>query len=866
MFALFRRYGKTFLWDQDGIYQHFVAYDYLCDYLRALLIERRPMGIFNFTLGQGADVITTLNSYDFLDPVCILTALFAPLSRLQRYTLMIFLKLYLVGLSFLAYCFAAEKKERVALLSGAMAYTFSGAVLFTAARHPNFANWAYFFPFLLAGVELYDRQGKRLPLILAVFFHLVTSFYTFYMNAILTAVYVVVTKLTRKPSQTDQPSLNFELLTFNFILKLAGVALVGVLLASFVLLPTVYAFLNNPRVMDDTGSAVSAFFYGWGFYHDLIETVFEPRYVLDYYTVLGFGVLTFVPLVLLFTRKGHWQLKALVLLSCVMLCLPFVGSFLNGMSYPSNRWAYALVFYASFALVELYDGMKTLTKTERWLLPALAAAFGLAVLHLVRFRRTDTAVMTVVMLAATVLVFVLVQTVRKEKIGAAVLALAMAGAVFQVWFTFSGRGANYVGEFLDEADVSACYTDFSSSAAVDRGEGFYRIERQEEQPNVDGFLNANGTSVWWSMLPGTYLDYYDGLNLNTVTSNCGFYGLDARPGLLELAGVKYYTGPAEQIGSVPYGYKEIDSPDPEYRVFENPAALPIAYTYDRVMTRADYETLSGIEKEQALLQAAVLDEIPEGLEAAEPETGWYELPYEMIGTDGVSWDGRELEAAAMGRISFSADVPEDCEIYFVLDGARVADDNKVIGVGVGREQGDFSVEKWTAVLSPSYNWYFPRDTVVFNLGSGHAGENSFYLTLWRHAWLALDAVRIIAVPMTDYQTAVARLGKHVLENAVVGRDRITGTVTVPEKRILQFAVPYSPGWKAYTDGKETPIMQSDVLYMAVPVDAGSHTVELKYTTPWLTAGCILSVLTFIALCIYEVKTGKSCRKPPSVVK
>ena len=90
LLVLFRRYGKAFLWIEDGIYQHFVSFDYLCQYLRALLIDRSPLPVFNYTLGQGADVITTLSSYDFFDPVCVLSALFFPLSRLQRYTLMIF--------------------------------------------------------------------------------------------------------------------------------------------------------------------------------------------------------------------------------------------------------------------------------------------------------------------------------------------------------------------------------------------------------------------------------------------------------------------------------------------------------------------------------------------------------------------------------------------------------------------------------------------------------------------------------------------------------------------------------------------------------------------------------------------------------
>ena len=109
---VFRVNDRSLIWETDGVPQHFISFNYLCEWLRSLLVDHRFPGFLNYTMGQGLDILTTLDSYDFTDPVSVLAALVFPLSRLQRYTLMVFLKLYLTGVSFLLYCVAAEKKNR----------------------------------------------------------------------------------------------------------------------------------------------------------------------------------------------------------------------------------------------------------------------------------------------------------------------------------------------------------------------------------------------------------------------------------------------------------------------------------------------------------------------------------------------------------------------------------------------------------------------------------------------------------------------------------------------------------------------------------------------------------------------------------
>ena len=210
IYSIFRMNGRNVLFFLDGIYQHFPAFSTVCDIVESLFNGKRDLsGIlpFHYSIGQGVDLFTTLNSYDFADPVSWLCASFLFMSRVGRYTAMAFIKLWLTGIAFSVYCFITGRKNNAAVLCGALAYTFSGCVIFMFTRHPNYSNWAYFLPLLLGGYELYRTAGKKRFLMLSVFLNLLVSFYTFYINTILLVVYVVVRSISAPISTSQSSSL-----------------------------------------------------------------------------------------------------------------------------------------------------------------------------------------------------------------------------------------------------------------------------------------------------------------------------------------------------------------------------------------------------------------------------------------------------------------------------------------------------------------------------------------------------------------------------------------------------------------------------------------------------------------------------------
>lgn len=66
-----------------------------------------------------------------------------------------------------------------------------------------------------------------------------------------------------------------------------------------------------------------------------------------------------------------------------------------------------------------------------------------------------------------------------------------------------------------------------------------------------------------------------------------------------------------------------------------------------------------------------------------------------------------------------------------------------------------------------------------------------------------------------------------------------------EKQLVVFSeIYYEDGWKAYVDGKETPIVKVNYLLRGVEVPAGNHKVELRYIYPFFKTANILAASGF----------------------
>lgn len=86
---------------------------------------------------------------------------------------------------------------------------------------------------------------------------------------------------------------------------------------------------------------------------------------------------------------------------------------------------------------------------------------------------------------------------------------------------------------------------------------------------------------------------------------------------------------------------------------------------------------------------------------------------------------------------------------------------------------------------------------------------------------------------------------------------IKGTITAKDNQMIFTSIPYSDGWSAFIDGKETEVIcPPDTHLILLDIDEGEHTVELKYTVPGLKLGGTVSaaaLLLFVLAVFVEIK-------------
>jgi hypothetical protein len=81
----------------------------------------------------------------------------------------------------------------------------------------------------------------------------------------------------------------------------------------------------------------------------------------------------------------------------------------------------------------------------------------------------------------------------------------------------------------------------------------------------------------------------------------------------------------------------------------------------------------------------------------------------------------------------------------------------------------------------------------------------------------------------------------------VGEQAARIEVDTPEPALLLVRNVYDPNWRATVDGRPVDVLAADYIVQAVPVPAGTHTVELRYIDPSIAYGLIGSALVLSAL-------------------
>ena len=812
----------------DGVAQHYAVLMWIRNTLRQFLHGNFALPMVDFSVGQGFDVIGTLNYYGVGDPVNLLTVFFADNHLDQMYMFLILFRMYLSGLTFSYYCSTAGIQRKASVLCGSWLYVFCSFALIGGMKHPLFLNGMLYLPLLLAGTEKVLQKKSIRFLSVSVALAFMSNYYFMYMNTILCGIYLCV----RLFGHYREYGIRKILL---LILKMAAAWIWGICLGAVIILPSVYAFLHNARV--DTAVEEAQNFYSIAHYRKMILGFFQTLPMTNGWTVHGTAIGGLAGVLMLFTSKKrsreNCQLKIGFVVLLVLLCIPFGGKMMNGFAYVTNRWSYGMAFLCALMAAQAVADLKE-QNTKIFLILGAAAGILAAALSASNGKAMRYAIAA---LAVTVLTFalgaILERKQRKRLAGCLVSFVVFAGVCCNLITFFTPVGYSYAARFTKRG--------VSESVLLNRAvknvqnaklaeDGFYRVELPSSLYNCSLAANINTTEFYYSVIPKSMKDLYVSLGMAKYERPNVMEGLENRQILKNMLCVRYQS---DKKG-----------------ITVNEDALPVGYTYDKIMSREDYDRLTPLECQAALLEYAVLDDDAEKILEKQGKT--FERGkspsdgaviggnLKITGEDRASWKDGTLKGKKQGRMKLKFQTEEKSETYLVLK--DLSSRLKV------RKKHMLSVQSKKArqeipMCAVSNEKKMKRDVIAVNLGIRQAGTCSLHFHK-SHTY-KLKEMEIYGISESFIKEQTKERREESMTEVKQSTNRISGKISVSEDKILQLAVPYSEGWHIYIDGKEAKTFTSSVAYTGVLIEKGEHTVEMHYISPWIIPGTVLSVAAWI---------------------
>ena len=936
-FSYFIFSDRSFIWNVDGWDQHFKALVYYAKYLRSifrhLLFDHKIIiPDWEFTLGEGADIVNALHYYVIGDPITLLSV-FVPTKYMQYfYSFSCILKLYLSGLMFSFLCFGTGKKNRYAIMAGTMSYALCNWGILNAARHPNFLSPLIYFPMMILGIEKIIKKEKPYVFIASAALSAACNFYFFYMIVILAVGYALVRLIILYKSDVMKGIMVFA--------RLGLMAVIGVSISGVILLPVLMFFLHDARLV--SASQPFHLFYPLSYYSMLPSVLIGDK--TPYWLTIGLSAPVWLATGnMLLQKKSNGLFKTLLFICGLIIVFPIGGRILNGMSYMTNRWSWALILLCSYILVSEWDQIMAIEK-KNWILLLLGCCiFYLIVLHFDK-SRGFSAFSMIAMLFITLLI--IQKTDKKMVVTKQIMILLMVifNSVSIAFWKYAPSAGNYIADCVENKKIWNVIWPDNEAAVVKKiaDDSFVRYSRRNLANDYSGAVlsynthfvnNISNTAYYFTNSSPSMNEFRNDMQMREDLFQ-QYEGYDDRTALIALSSVNYYLTPENDNSVIPYGYLYIGTESTlssqkkkyakklkkelgiekltaeqkeklesaishKYDIYKNQYALPYGYFYDQYVDLNTWNKMDPIQKQEAQLSAALVEEGIYDLEMYSAAETDYTIPYEMeCLSPEISVIGNKListEENAQIIIRFKNPI-KDSEIYFGIEGLQFTATpeydlyfkdsevdplnlyNKVNWnllpkadqISIKKEkdywgsavnttitiQAPMGVRKSISYRQPDSDFSSSRHDFVANMGYSSEAADYVMITLSERGVYSFDDLNVYAVSMDGYSEKIKNLQMDSLTDLSFGIDSINGNVSLSDNKILCLATPYSEGWKVLVDGEESSVLQVNKRYMGVYLSSGNHQIQFLYSMPYKREGFYISCMGFLAGFLVIIFTEK----------
>ncbi len=847
VFYPFTSSGKSFVWNSDASGQYlpnlYYLYDNILGAVKNLFTSQKEIlfPAFSFSAGLGADVTN-----NYFKGILEYLGIVLGLKNIEyTFRLIILLRIYFAGLSFGALAFYWKQNVK-GVIPGALIYAFTGFTMYYGMRHMSFLIPVILLPLLLIGIEKIIRGETASIFVLCVFYSAWTDYYFLYINTLILGIYVIVRWVEDK--KIKKAALDFA--------KIVGWYCLGIALSAVSLFPRIYKFIASGRSSTTTIESESIFVYGKNWILQFFARLISPYTTADYtkyymlYAVSSIAI--FAVIALFFEKeKKYRKLKIWVILGTLFFFVPVFAFVFSGFNSLVNRWSHAYTLLLAIVVTVTLPKMRVLKSKTMAVSAAVVGIMCLAV----QFNKAVGEKSTYIglcLLSFTLVAIILAAYISEHYHDSVIFYLVIVFVVvvnigINGIYIYGNNGGNFVTEFVEAGKVESQYENsvYVSADIIDDN-SFYRVEPGQyiqNLANAPKIYDVSGTSIYDSTLMENSLEFNEKLqNRGQVTTN-NFYGFDNRSWLEALGCVGYYIASDSNVQSIPYGFELYDTKDGN-KIYKNRYLMPLGYTYDAFVTESNAENMGSLELQKKMLQSAVVandslftdDLIFDGERLAEVE-----VKYEIELGENIIWDGNKLTVKKAGaNLTISHENIADTELYLMMEGMNV-DDVSSTSLFVMVKENDIQKNVW---LFHSLDKYSNRNDQNYCINLGYyenEGQGKCTIEFPCAGVYQVEDIRICAVGMKNYVDNIKTLTAESLENIIVEKDRVSGSIQIDQTKLLCMSLPYSKFWNAYVDGRKVETECVNYMWTGILLDSGEHTIEFVYVNKALRVGLFVSI-------------------------
>ncbi len=512
---------------------------------------------------------------------------------------------------------------------GGILYAFSGFSVYNIFFN-HFHEAIVVFPLLLLAMEMHIVDKRRGVFGAMVFICAVTNYFFFFGMVIFSVIYWII----RVSHCCFKQSLkNFLLMVFE--------AVIGLLMSMAILLPTIFAVLQNSRI-----SSVSLGYNSWLYgrvqiYANILQIFFFPPDIparpvfFPDADIKWSSMGAWLPLfsmvgVFAFMGKNKKGWISRLLKTCLVMALVPI---LNSSFYMFNsayyaRWFYMPILIISLATVMAIEDNNICWKASyKWVFSITAIASLIigfwpagknsdgSITHLGIYTYEENSTTYIIRywtacgiaLVSLILLGILLYKYRKYHsifIRNSLAAVCVISVVYSAVFIGCGKTHSYDIKNEVIPDLIEGKVDLEGDPDT------FRIDCYECMDNTAMFMGYSGINAFHSIVPGSVMEFYEYVGEERSVAS--------RPktdnyALRSLLSVKYLLSRengesfVDEEGLTLMPYWDFVKNENDFNIYVNQYYLPFGFTYDKYISRENCDSIEEDQRAEIMLKSIVLD-------------------------------------------------------------------------------------------------------------------------------------------------------------------------------------------------------------------------------------------------------------------